>query len=264
VFGATCVGRVGRSRGACAAHGREVLQEADRGGGIAQVEVVRRFQFAVKPTLGACTLGERLHVVVARRAPHVGPRETIDLPREPEGVREGGHGLRPQASHVGLGVRRVAGREQLVRDRCSAVASFAPDVDKGLDEFRNMGANRFAVAWRERVEVGQESDPLWNAVGHTRHDHASVALAAQDDVFELLELDDGDDVVDVIREGGVGRADAFALTETRQRGGEDLVAAASECVGDGSPLPAAAPCSVYEYERCHVLGPPSGSRASTA
>jgi hypothetical protein len=81
------------------------------------------------------------------------------------------------------------------------------------------------------------------------------------DVLQVLPLDDVHHVGDVRLEIDIAAHEVRTLAQARERGREDLVAAALEPVGDAAPAPAALRGAVNQHERlgskrplCHRCG----------
>ena len=132
---------------------------------------------------------------------------------------------------------------------------------------RDDRAWRLSVVRDERFAVHESRDPLAGAVGDTGDDHAAVAVPAQHDVLEALELEMADDVLDVRVEVDGRREQMCALAEARQCRSRDVVTLGAQEPVDVAPLPAAAPPAVHDRElRRYAAEKPKFSRrvASTS
>src|SRR5690606_11146516 len=94
---------------------------------------------------------------------------------------------------------------------------------------------------RPGVDVDQVRDSLGHAVRRTGGHQGAVAVPHEDAVAEVLLLEQGDDVVDVGRQIGLGGGEVGAFAHAREVDGVDGVAALLQCVCDRAPDPGAEP-----------------------
>jgi hypothetical protein len=60
------------------------------------------------------------------------------------------------------------------------------EVDEGL-----------AVVWNKGIEIDELNDALARSIGDARGDHATIAMANQHNVSQIVESEDADNVLDV-------------------------------------------------------------------
>jgi len=161
-------------------------------------------------------------------------------------------GLRDELREVPLGeLRRCA---ELVRRerhrRGPAIAVLRRQRSQpGREGRRAQGVHRLAIARHEDVDVCDVTDPCRCTVGGAGDDRAAVALAHEDDVDQLLDVEQVDDGGDVGVEIDCRVRQVSALTVAGQARPVRLVTTGDEQVRDGAPLPATAPAAMNEHVR---------------
>src|ERR1700677_773780 len=109
-----------------------------------------------------------------------------------------------------------------------------------------------AVVRQKGVEVYQGINPGRNNIGDAGNDHAAIRVPDQDDVTKTFPVREIDDVVDMrLQRYGVA-VEVRALSESRQRRGEDRVTGSAQKVGEFSIAPPTVPRPMHEYE-CWTL-----------
>ena len=96
-----------------------------------------------------------------------------------------------------------------------------------------------AVIGHGGIEEDHVPNPFGDAIHHASDDHATVAVAGQHDVMQILEEDEVHHIVDVGFEIDVGTGEMDAFAEAGEGGAVDGVAISLEEVGRGLPFPAA-------------------------
>ena len=101
------------------------------------------------------------------------------------------------------------------------------------------------------VHVDDAANAMRHALGDTGDDQAAIAVAHQDDLVQVLELEHVDDVLDVCVEAHVPTEEMAALAQSCQGRGHDVVASSAQVRRHPLPAPAAQPCAVDENEGGH-------------
>jgi hypothetical protein len=121
---------------------------------------------------------------------------------------------------------------------------------------RQVVVEQLAVLRQKRVQVHQPGEARRRLLGDPGDYHAPVAVADQHHAREVVELQDGEDILDVGLETDVLGEQVRPLPQAGHCRREDVVARGPQPGCDLFPAPSTEPCPVDQYaRRAHVYFP---------